>query len=73
MEHLTDSHLRANIERKRGLALPTRYDSIMLSIHPDDRQAASLACGRFLNMSTDAGRPSDALRLVSRDFRKAAA
>lgn len=70
---LTDAELNLSIEKARELGLPTRYDSIMLEIHPEDRLDAAMGAQRFLNMSPDAGRPSDALRTVSRDYRQAEA
>lgn len=71
MEHLTDESLKAEIERKRSLKLPARYAETMLAIHPADRLAASLQASKMLNMASDAGRPSDALASVARQFRKA--
>jgi len=66
----TDESIRATIAEKRAVDLPVRYDEVLLSIHPDDRLEATMAAQRFVNMSPDAGRPSDALRAVASDYRR---
>jgi hypothetical protein len=73
LEHLTDTALQAHIAKAKELGLPTRYDEILLGVHPEDRYDCVTSAHRRLSMTMDAGRPSDALYGEAQHYRKAAA